>query len=209
MIEHIRRKVISSNEFVEVKIVTSDSKIKKIIEMNKGEVFLNKKKHYSGTSRATEIVGKIKGDIVVIIFADELHISINQIKKYCKIIKNDKKSECWNATASLSKSDIKSDDIVKCLIDKNNYIKDFSRKIITRTSRNKILKSVGIISFKRNFLKKYSYLKRTTNETKNKIEQFRILDNNYKIRSIFLNKVHNSINSLKDFNDAYKRMKKE
>tara|TARA_B100001057_G_C22868035_1_gene957484 strand:+ start:3050 stop:3757 length:708 start_codon:yes stop_codon:yes gene_type:complete len=205
MIEHVRRKAVSSNMFQEVKIVTSDLKIRK---MYKGQSFLNKKKHFSGTSRATEIVNKIKGDIIVILFADELLISENQIKKYCTKIKKDKKSECWNATTTLNKKDLKSNDIVKCLIDKNNYITDFSRKKIGSSSDKKILKSVGIISFKKNFLKKYSYLKQSINEKENKIEQYRILDNNYKIKSVFLEKVYNSINSINDFNNASKLLKK-
>ncbi len=205
MIEHVRRKAISSNMFQEVKIVTSDLKIKK---MYKGQAFLNKKKHFSGTSRATEIVNKIKGDVIVILFADELLISENQIKKYCTKIKKDKISECWNATATLNKKDLKSKDIVKCVVDKNNYIKEFSRRKISPSSNKKILKSVGIISFKKNFLKKYSNLRQTINEKENKIEQYRILDNNYKIKSVFLEKVHNSINSINDFNNASKLLKK-
>ena len=43
MIEHVRRKAISSNMFQEVKIVTSDLKIRK---MYKGQAFLNKKKTF-------------------------------------------------------------------------------------------------------------------------------------------------------------------
>ena len=191
--------------FQEVKIVTSDLKIRK---MYKGQAFLNKKKHFSGTSRATEIVNKIKGDVIVILFADELLISENQIKKYCTKLKKDKKSECWNATATLSKKDLNSNDIVKCIVDKNNYITDFSRRKISLSSNKKILKSVGRIKIKKNFLKKYSFLKQTINEKKSRIEQFRILDNNYKIKSVFLEKVHNSINSINDFNNACKLLKK-
>ena len=207
MIEHVRRKIVLSKMFDDVTVVTSDLKIKQIIEKYNGKVIINKNKHFSGTSRSSEIVNKIEGDVIVIIFADELLISLEQIKQYCISIKKDKTSECWNATAMINEKDLLDDNIVKCEVNKENFIKYFSRKKIKLSSKNKIVKSVGMISFKKNFLIKYSKLNKTKNEKETKIEQFRILDNDYSIKSIYLKKVYNSINTYRDFKYALKFFK--
>ena len=59
MIEHIRRRVLLVGLFKEVLVITGDKKIAQIITKNKGKVFINKKRHTSGTSRCAELARKI------------------------------------------------------------------------------------------------------------------------------------------------------
>ena len=204
MIEHIRRRALLTGIFNEVLVITGDKKIVQIIKKNKGKVFINKKKHTSGTSRCAELARKIKADIFVIIFADEPLLLPSQIKKYCLFIKRDRKAQAWNATTKLKKKDLYSKDVVKCELDKNNFITNFSRLV----KKNTKIKSVGIMGFERKFLIKYNKLKKTKKEKKTSIEQFRLIENNYRLRSVFIKNMPNSINTIDDIKGIHKEFSK-
>ena len=207
MIEHVRRHVLMTKIFSEVIVVTPNEKLKKKIQEWKGKVLLNNKRHFSGTSRAAEVISKIKGDIFVIIFADEPLLLPAHIKSYCKYIKKDKKAEAWNATTKLDKNDESSKNVVKCTVDKNNFIRNFYRSQRNNYNNLKTLKSVGIMAFKRKLILNYKKIKKSRNEISLSIEQFRFIDNNIALRSILLNNVYPSINSANDLNKALKGIK--
>ena len=200
MIEHVRRRALMTGVFKEVIIVTSDKKIAKIVRKNKGKVLINKKNHTSGTSRCGEVARKIKADIFVIIFADEPLLLPSQIKKYCLFIEKDKKAQAWNATTKLQKKDQYSEDVVKCELDKNNFINNFSRFV----SKSTKTKSVGIMGFKRKLLLKYNKLKKTKKEIETSIEQFRLVEHDYHLRSVFVKNMPYSINTPNDIKRANK-----
>jgi 3-deoxy-manno-octulosonate cytidylyltransferase (CMP-KDO synthetase) len=190
IIEHVRRRALISGLFSDVIIVTGDKKITEIIKKNNGKVIESKKKHTSGTSRCAEIAKNIKGDIFVIIFADELFILPSQLKTFCNIIKKDKISDAWNATTQLINKDFFLKEVVKCEIDKSYYIKNFFRL----GSNNSKVKSVGILAFRRKLLLKYNKIKKTKKEILHSIEQFRLVENKYYLRSVFIKNILNSIN---------------
>lgn len=194
IIEHVRRRVIISGLFSDVIVVTGDKKIIELVKKNRGNVIESKKKHTSGTSRCAEIAKNVKGDIFVIIFADELFILPSQLKKFCNIIKKDKFSHAWNATTQLEKKDLFLKEVVKCELDKNYFIKNFFRL----DNKNSKLKSVGILAFRRKLLLKYNKIKKTKKEILYSIEQFRLIENKYYLRSVFVKNILNSINVLED-----------
>jgi 3-deoxy-manno-octulosonate cytidylyltransferase (CMP-KDO synthetase) len=201
IIEHVRRRVLISGLFSDVIIVTGDKKIIELVKKNKGKVIESKKKHTSGTSRCAEIANNVKGDIFVIIFADELFILPSQLKTFCNIIKKDKISHAWNATTQLEKKDLFLKEVVKCELDKNNFIKNFFRL----DGKNSKVKSVGILALRRKLLLKYNKIKKTKKEIFHSIEQFRLIENKYYLRSVFIKNILNSINVPEDI----KRIEKQ
>jgi len=200
MIEHVRRRALMTGVFSDVVVVTGDRKIANTIRKNKGRVVISAKTHNSGTSRCAEVARKIKADIFIIIFADEPLLLPSQIKKYCLFIKKDKKAQAWNATTQLQKKDLYLEDVVKCELDKNNFINNFSRLI----SKSTKIKSVGIMGFKRKLLLKYNKLKKTKKEMETSIEQFRLVEHNYHLRSVFVKDMPYSINTPNDIKRANK-----
>ena len=207
MIEHVRRRAIISKVFTQVFVVTSDKIIEKKIKEFNGKVILNKKRHMNGTSRAAEIIKKIKGDIFVILFADEPLLLPVQIRQYCKYIEKDNVSDAWNATTNLKKNDNYIHNVVKCKIDKKNFIKRLYRKKNKNSKSFKTVKSVGIMAFRRKLLLKYEKIKKTKNEKLLKIEQYRLIDNCYLLKSVMLNNVMPSINLKTDMKKTLKIIK--
>jgi 3-deoxy-manno-octulosonate cytidylyltransferase (CMP-KDO synthetase) len=198
IIEHVRRKALMTGIFEDVIVITGDKKIIDLIKKNNGKTMVSKKKHTSGTSRCAEIASKIKADIFVIIFADEPLLLPSQIKKYCDFITQDKKAQVWNAITELKKNDLFSKNVVKCELDENNFIINFTRLPNKKTTT----KSVGIMGFRRKILLEYNKLKKTQKEIATSIEQFRLINNKYFLRSVFIKNMPYSINTFSDLKKA-------
>ena len=215
IIEHVRRRAYLSKAFDEIFIITPDLKIKKIIENFGGKVILSKKKHNSGTSRVSEILTKLKCERIVILFGDELLIDPKVLKNFTEIINKDKKSSVWNATSKkINKKEILESSIVKCFIDNNGYIKKLSRRVETKKRTNKInkykiLKSVGILAYKKIALLELSCIKSSKNEKSHKIEQIKIIENSFSLKSVPVNFNYPSINTKKELNTCLNILKKD
>ena len=59
-------------------------------------------------------------------------------------------------------------------------------------------KSSGVIILRKELINNYKYLKIKKKEKDNKIEQFRFLENQIKIKSIFVKNIYPSVNTRKE-----------
>ena len=213
IIEHVRRRAILSNSFDEIIIVTPNTQIKKIIENYGGKVILSKKKHNSGTSRVSEIIEKFKCHKLVILFGDEILIDPKVLKKFTNTINRDKISDVWNATSNkINKKELSENSIVKCLINNNGYIKAFSRRgnfSEKNFKKFKILKSVGILAYKKNSLLQLRSIKSSKAEKMKKIEQIKVLENSFSLKSVLVNFNYPSVNTKKELKTCLNFLKKD
>ena len=200
MIEHVRRRALLSGVFKDVVVVTNSKIIKNKLLKYNANVKLTKKKHLSGTSRVSEITKYYKFDYACILFADEPFINPNQLSMSIKKINQYKKTKVFNLITNLKQNDIHSKEVVKTVTDKNQNIINYFRKFHKNFKKKKIKKSSGILIFEKDLIDKYTGLKIGKNEKKLKIEQFRLLENNFKIKSIFIKDINPSINTKKEFN---------
>lgn len=199
MVEHVRRRAIISKAFDDVYIVTNNLNLKKNLKKYFAKTILTKKRHLNGTSRISEIANKVKFDYAVILFGDEPFVNPNHLKTIVKKIKKEKKSSVFNITTNLKNKDLLSPEIVKTIIDKENYIKDYFRLSKIKIKKNlKLRKSSGVIILRKELINNYKYLKIKKKEKDNKIEQFRFLENRIKIKSIFVKNIYPSVNTRKE-----------
>ena len=212
ILEHVRRRAVLSNVFDEIFIITPDIEIKKIIENFGGKVILSERKHNSGTSRVSEILAKLSCNKIVILFGDEILIDPKILKYFTKIINKDSKSSVWNATSNkINKKEIKENSIVKCFIDNDGYIKKLSRRVGSKDKKlnnYKILKSVGILAYKKKALLKLRSIKTSRNEKIHKIEQIKVIENSLSLKSVSVNFNYPSINTKKELNICLNILKK-
>lgn len=203
ILEHVINRLILSKAFSKIIVASPDNKIKKNIKKYENVFFFkSKKKHFSGTSRSFEAIKKVNFSRLVVVFGDEPLIRPDEIKKFAYKICNDKKSNIWNATINIkNKYEYKDKSIVKCFLDKNNNIYDLKRYLKSDLrSKNIIKKSVGLIGFKFDIIKKISNLRKSNAE---KIEQLNYLDD----KKVFFKSVklkHNffSINNINEYRRA-------
>jgi 3-deoxy-manno-octulosonate cytidylyltransferase (CMP-KDO synthetase) len=206
ILEHVINRVILSNVFSKIIVTSPDIKIKNLVKNFKNVFFYkSKKKYFSGTARSLEAAKNIKFSKLVIIFADEPLIRPNEIKLFVNKISRDKKSNIWNATIRIKKKyELEDINIVKCIFDKKKYIFNYKRSFKSKENLNEInktiRKSVGLIAFKSNVIKKIVKLKKTNSE---KIEQINFLKKKELIiKSVKLNKDFFSINNNYDYKNV-------
>ncbi len=192
MLENIVKK-IKNIKFSPV-IVSGDKEIADFAKEKKFLFIKSKKKHISGMSRVSEVINKRSSNIIYILFGDELYLEEKVITKFIKYVSLQKKDSCWHLLTNIKKNDKNDKNVVKCKLNKKNEIID-----LCRPYKNKYnYKCVGLFAFKKDILIKYHKLKKSDRELKMKIEQFKLIDNNIKIKSLIIKNILNSINSKRD-----------
>lgn len=208
MIEHVRRRAILSKAFNKVIVVTNSKIIKKKLSKYNAQIKLTKKRHLNGTSRVSEISKNYKFDYCCILFADEPFIHPSKLLQSMKKLKK-KNNLSYNIVTNLKINDMKSKQVVKAISDKNNFIFDYFRNTNKKFLKKKIKKSSGILIFKKKIIDSYHKLKIGIKERKHKIEQFRLIENNIKIKSIFIKNIYPSINTKKEFKNLISLINKK
>lgn len=170
-------------------IATDDKRIKEEAEKFGAKVFMTSKKHKTGTERVAAAARKINCDIIINIQADEPLISFRALNKLCSSMLKDKSINVSTLASVVSFDDpsVKSIDTAKIAIDNNDFALYFSRLPIP-TSLDKIphpfLIHIGVYAFRKDFLLKLVDFNRSRLEKIEKLEQLRILENNYKIKVV-------------------------
>ena len=197
MVEHVRRRALASKAFDDVYVATCDLEIKKEIKKNGGKVIMTSNKHNLATTRVAEAAQKVKCSHIVNIQGDEPLILPNDLKIVVNKIKKNPKIKYWNAVGNVSKEELFSHDVVKCIIDKSDKIIICSRFFspIKRIKDIKIKKLLGVLAYTKKALLNYTKLKKTNTELFQSIDQSRIIENNFILKSINLKNSFIGINT--------------
>ena len=145
-------------------------------------------------SRISEVINKNSPKIIYILFGDELYLKEQEISNFIKFVELQNKDSCWHLLTNIKNSDRNDLNVVKCQVNKKKEVKDFSRKYKKKYN----YKCVGLFAFRREVLINYNKYKKSNREIKMKVEQFKLLDNDIKIKSLIIKNIQNSINSVKD-----------
>ena len=199
MIEHVRRRALLSKSLSEVYVATCDEEIKKTVESFGGSVIMTSNRHLNGTSRVIEAAADLNTNIVMLLQGDEPLILPDQIDHIIyEIIKN-LDFDSWNATANLmEEKDLLTKSFVKCEIEKDGNIHNFFRVSNNKDNFSKqkknIKKILGLIAYKKECLIQLKNTSPSQKELKESIEQFRIIENNFSLKSIEVDKSIPSVN---------------
>ena len=212
MIEHVRRRALLSKKFNEVIVCTCDKKIKQIILNYGGKVIFTSRKHKNGTSRVIEAINKINGSHFVILQGDEPLIDPKYLESLIKIIKKDNKKKninSWNLISEIKQiSQIKNPSFVKCLLDKDGFIKKLFRNFVV-SRKLRVYKILGLIAFKRSTLIKLKKTSPSKNEKNKFIEQLRIIENRMNLKGVIVKKPLPSVNEFKDLKEVNNWLKRD
>ena len=200
MIEHVYRRtrmVFSSDH---IYITSGDTEILEYMSSIQAQVVESKQSHENGTSRSAEAAQKLNYSAIIVIQADEILLDPNHVFKIKKEIENEKNEMYFNLTSNISSIFEYEDlNIVKCMVDKKGYIKDlFRAKSEFPTGSISSLKLLGIMGFKYEGLIQLRSLSNSEFVKKKSIEQLKILENGYALKSVLVQKGYPSINSTQD-----------
>ena len=188
IISHVFNKAKKAN-IGRVVVCTEDNEILNEVKKNGGEAVLTSNKHKSGSDRIFEAFKKLKIDNVDYILnlqGDEPNIDENDLINLNISMINNNSEIGTLATKIKDDSIFSNENIVKVVLkeklsDKNfPFALNFTRKYLSNEYEN-IYHHIGVYIYKVNILEKFVNFDQTKNETQNRLEQLRALDNNIKI----------------------------
>lgn len=169
-------------------IACDDSHVERIAKRFGADVIMTAKEHLCGTDRIIEVVADLDVKVIVNIQADEplIHPSMISSTAQCLL------DECSLVMCSLKKKidnpeDIDNPNVVKVVVDKNDFALYFSRAAIPHSAVNSqetplYYKHIGLYAYTKDFLFTFKNLLPSKLEKIERLEQLRVLENGYKIK---------------------------
>ena len=184
-------------------VATDDERIYKEVKSFGGEVEMTSINHKCGSDRIMEVVSRHPEiSYICNLQGDEPLIEPDSIDSVIKNVKEDEKADISTLIRVLvSEDEINNPNLVKCVIDKNNYALYFSRsKIPYERNLNEatFYGHLGIYGYKRKALEAMTTLSQTPLEKTESLEQLRALENGMKIKTSVVDFVPVGIDTRED-----------
>ncbi len=215
LIMHVYEKAIQS-QIGKVYVATCDDEIASEVKKNRGNYIMTDINHTTGTDRVFEASKKLDlkdTDFIMNIQGDEPMINHLDIKNLNNLSKEKNLDISTLAYKIYKKEDYNNENIVKVIT--KNKISDKSaaeainfHRLIKEDSSSNIYQHFGIYLYKYSALKKFVNFEKSVNETKERLEQLRAIDNNMKINVILAKYFSSGIDTKKDLEDYIKSLKK-
>jgi 3-deoxy-manno-octulosonate cytidylyltransferase (CMP-KDO synthetase) len=198
MIQRVYEQSTKSKLLEKVVVATDDERIFAHVKAFGGEVIMTKSSHPSGTDRIAEVVRSLKkkaytAKVIVNIQGDEPLINPRDIDKLAKLfMDNDGAQIATLVTPSNDLKELKSEHVVKALIDKTGKAIYFSRWSIPyfKNAKDNInpekiryFKHKGIYAYTQDTLLRISQLKPCDLEKAESLEQLRWIYNGFSIQT--------------------------
>ncbi len=205
IIQHVYENVLESDIFDEVIVATDDKRIFSAVENFGGKVEMTSKNHHSGSDRIAEVCLNKNVDIVVNVQGDEPFIDKKTLGKLVDAF-DDNTVQVASLMRIIDLNEAGNPNIVKVVVKNNMDAIYFSRAKIPYNRDNincKYYGHVGVYAFKKNVLLEFVKLKKSNLEDLEKLEQLRLLENDYKIRMVLTNYKGIGIDSPEDLERAF------
>ena len=199
MIEHVRRRATLNSYGIEVHVVSGDDEVIDCVNSFRGKTIKSNALHINGTSRCAEAAASLNYDHIVIAQGDEILLLPRHLDSTIEKLIHEPNTDAINCVAPIkSIGELTDLSIVKCLIGKENEIKMmFRNPPISNldTSNIHVFKKVlGLFSFSKANLLQIAKLNPTPFENLESIEQMRMLENNFQMKAIELDRAFPSVN---------------
>ena len=200
---------LATQLFDEVFVVTDSKLIFQEIFSNGGKAIMSKKSHESGSDRIAEAVEDLDVDLIVNVQGDEPFVEKTQLEKLISVFKNDTNKNI--DLASLMRKikdeiDIENPNIVKVVVDQNDFALYFSRSVIPYPRERHIdiqyWQHIGVYAFRKKALINFYHLPMKSLEASEKLEQLRYLEFGKRIKMVETSHVGIGIDTLEDLEKA-------
>lgn len=189
MIEHVRRRALLSAAVSDVVVATCDEEIAGVVRGFGGHVIMTADTHTNGTSRVAEAVKKIDCTHVMLLQGDEPLLLPRHLDIFSRAIAADPAGDAWNATGPVEhEEELDRHSFVKCAVSSSGRILYCFRRTPCYSAfdvqQSFVRKILGIIAYRKEFLLQLTTLPASPIERAEFIEQMRIIDNGYILKSI-------------------------
>lgn len=182
-------------------VATDDQRIYEAVAKEGWQVVMTSANHPSGTDRLAEVAEELDSDIIVNVQGDEPLIHPETINQVVKLLLDDPLAVMGTVCRKIERAeDLWDPNVVKVVFDGQGNALYFSRSPIpfhrdlwshssnnlgnNSVDMNAVIcyKHLGLYSYRRDFLLRYSGLAPARLETIEKLEQLRVLENGYRIK---------------------------
>jgi 3-deoxy-manno-octulosonate cytidylyltransferase (CMP-KDO synthetase) len=189
MIEHVRRRALLSPAIADLYVATCDEEIAAAVRGFGGKVIMTANTHSNGTTRVAEAIQSIDCSHVMLLQGDEPLLLPRHLDVFAQVIESDAAGDAWNATGPIEHADeLDRHSFVKCAITRTGRILHCFRRSPGYSAFEKqqtfIRKILGIIAYRRDFLLELTRLPPAVIEQAEFIEQMRILENGFGLKSV-------------------------
>ena len=190
VIQHVYERAKKARLLDDLVIAADDDRIIRVVESFGGKAVFTSKSHSTGTDRLTEVVNAMDVRIVVNIQGDEPLINPLAIDDLVQAMRND--PDLMMATVvkkSNSPEEFKSSDVVKAILNQENFALYFSRSpiptfLVPGRDGAWFYKHIGIYAYHKDFLFTFKKLPASFLEQNERLEQLRALEHGYRIKAI-------------------------
>ena len=206
MIRRVYEQTIKSN-VDELIVATEDLRVYKEVLSFGGNAMLTSNRHISGTDRCFEVVKMHQKsfDLIVNIQGDEPFIEPQQINQLIKSFKDETTNIVTLAKRLESKEALINPSIPKVSFNELGMALSFDRIIKTAFDSQLFFKHIGLYAFRKNILKKICALPPSSLEIKYNLEQWRWLQNGFKIKVLETPFTNYSVDTVEDLKKVIER----
>lgn len=205
---------VETQLFEDVFVVTDSQLIFDEIHSKGGKAIMSIKEHESGSDRIAEAVEHIDADIVVNVQGDEPFINKEPLAAVLEEFRKDVQKNIDLASLMREISDweaIENPNIVKVIVDQNNFALYFSRSVIPYPREKNVgvryFQHIGIYAFRKQALLDFAKLPMKSLEASEKLEQLRYLEYGKRIKMIETTHVGIGIDTPEDLEKAQQMLK--
>lgn len=191
MIRHVWEQVKKCRRLDEVLIACDDKKVETAAKKFGAKVVMTSPDLSSGTDRIAAAVKDLNVDVVINIQGDEPLVRPEPIDALADVMLKD--PSCVMATVikrMTDPSELANSNVVKVVLDQDQNALYFSRSAIPFNRENQDFKQVlyfkhfGFYAYRKDFLLKFKDLPASILEQTEKLEQLRVLEAGYKIKTV-------------------------
>ncbi len=191
LIEHVYRRASQVPALTRVMVATDDERIQRAVEAFGGTCVMTRRDHPSGTDRLAEVAASLTCDIVVNVQGDEPLIEPDMIAASLRPFADASVRMTTLRRMIASVEDLTNPHVVKVVVDTHGDALLFSRAPIpwnrdapSHFARALTFKHIGVYAYRRDFLLHVAALPPTPLERAEHLEQMRVLEHGYRIRTV-------------------------
>jgi len=214
MIEWVYRRACKVDRFETVIVATDSQIIYDHINSINGRVIMTPEDLPSGTDRAAYIAQNINADIILNLQGDEPLIMPDVLNKVCEAFHDPDVLVATPISQIKSVEDLTDPNLVRVVLDNKNNALYFTRAVIPyyrdlEKYKNWLdnypyYKHIGIYAYRREFLLNLTNLEPGKLEQVEKLEQLRVLENGFRIRTVLTDYQSRSVDTEEDLSKINK-----
>jgi 3-deoxy-manno-octulosonate cytidylyltransferase (CMP-KDO synthetase) len=191
MIQHVWERARQARLLNDLIIACDDERVANVAKEFGAHAVFTAKGHTSGTDRIVEVVNPLDVKIVINIQGDEPLIHPSMIDGVARTLLEDSSISMATVMKTIEDPEVINDpNVVKVVIDKNNFALYFSRAAIPFHAQNSELnlpvyfKHIGLYGYTKDFLFAYKNFPVSYLEKVERLEQLRVLEEGFRIKVI-------------------------